>query len=73
MNVGMALVLMKCKYCFMAKMNVGMASVQILLHGKDECWHGFSTKTNAGTTSLQKTLNVALLQRLLTWLRCKDS
>ena len=38
----------KCKYCFTAKMNVGMASVQeqmlAQLHGKDS-WCGYITKT----------------------------
>ena len=77
MNVGTASAKMKCCCGFVTKMNVGMTSVQILLHGKNECWHGFSTRTNAGTTSFQKkkkkTLDATLLQRLLTWLRCKDS
>ena len=64
---------MKCCCGFVTKMNVGMASMQILLHAKDECWRSFSTRTNAGTTSLKKTLDATLLQRLLTWPRCKDS
>jgi len=36
--------------------------VQILLHSKDECWHGFMVKT----------LDMATLQRLLRWLCWKD-
>ena len=39
----------------MAKMNVGMASMQIQLltqhHDKDECWHNFITKTSVEAAS----------------------
>ena len=38
---------LQCKYCFTAKMDVGMASVQILLHSKDECWHNYSGNIDA--------------------------
>ena len=46
----------KYKYCFLAKMNVGMASIQ------GRMLAGFMVKT----------LNVATLQRLLRWLHWED-
>ena len=69
----------KMKYCcgFVIKMNVGMTSVQILLHGKkwmlawfqykDRCWHNFVAK-NSWCGFVAKILDVAALQRFLRWL-----
>ena len=41
----------------MAKMNVGIASMQIQLltqhHDKDEYWHGFNATTSVDATSWQ--------------------
>ena len=59
MNVGTTLVRMKYWRSFMAKMNVGMVSVQILVQlqceckSNVECCYGFMAKMNVGTASVQ--------------------
>ena len=60
----------------MAKMNIGVASMQIKCRGnfmaKEECWCGFITKANDGGDFIaDASANIASVNKVMVMLECK--